>query len=68
MHNTYELRTISDIVSVVDESNIEDFLEDFGNWLRFTQAARSVGLETCNPSVMRWIDDGKHDAYITIHA
>ncbi len=72
----HKLRTLEDILGVVDEGNLDDFLQDFGGWLRFTLTVGTIKdtfediarVEQPERGTMTWIEDGKHDANITIQA
>lgn len=76
---THHLKTIQDIYDVVDENNMDFFLEDFKMFLiecvkakLFSKAALSVlGItqdETNGLTLeeFEWIEDGKHDNHGTI--
>jgi len=68
----HELKTIEDILKVVNEDNVDNFLKDFSTWIKVQIATKKVneaigGGLTMNP-VLKWIDDGKNDitAKVTI--
>ena len=71
----HELKTISDIVKVVNEKNVDNFLIDFGDWLNATLQVNSLNDTLSKVSKLKiiqdidkmiWIDDGKNDGKIII--
>ena len=72
---THKLKTIKDILDVVDEKNIKAFLNDFRDWLVFKTAVKKADkaiekigaiVKMKNENTMTWIDDGKNNSKITI--
>jgi len=65
-----ELKTIEDIIKVVNEKNIENFLIDFSNYLALQIAINKTTLENIkiisDEKVFHWIDDGKNNISINI--
>lgn len=70
-NNEHKIKTLADILAVVDEKNVENFLIDFSKWLRFSLHINRIG-EILKTEVIReqdtfhWIDDGKNDANIHV--
>jgi hypothetical protein len=72
--NKHELKTLEDILRVVNAENIDMFLKDFSAWLAFTITLDAlqdaldggVGISQETRGTMNWIDDGKNDALITV--
>ena len=78
--NRYEIKTLMDFLNV-PEDKIDECLVDLKAWIGFvrhTKACTDILLE-CGGKDMRaavraevssagfvWIDDGKHDAHITV--
>lgn len=67
----YKIKTIDEIFEVVNEDNVDCFLEDFSNFVKIKVSMRKIiedfSISTCKPSTgFNWIDDGKNDAEITI--
>jgi hypothetical protein len=66
----YDLKTIEDITNVLTESNIDNFLVDFKMWLsmriEFKKIKEAEGVVKFDNTQFRWIDDGKHEADITL--
>jgi len=67
MTNTYEIRTIHDILKVVNQSNKDCFLTDFSNWLSIQlllqEQLKGFDSNLLNfklPEYFNWIDDGKN--------
>lgn len=67
--NEYNLRTIKQITNVVNENNIDNFLIDFGNFLRTRIGFKKLGLKgiaKMDFTSFKWIDDGKTDIIFNI--
>ena len=62
----YELKTIKEILDVVNSENIEGFLTDFSCWLGLMIGSKAIGAEEKYPGVFHWIDDGKNNVSINI--
>ena len=65
------LETMTDVINVVNEENIQDFLEDFGSWLYLRVQIKKANSTTLGKVIetepyFKWIDDKKHDATIKI--
>lgn len=71
----HDLKTIQDIINVVDENNIEYFLEDFRMFLvdvvktkllvKAVSAQCDVDASGLVGDSFNWIEDGKHDNHGT---
>ena len=63
-----EIKTIKDILEVVNQENIEDFLIDFETFLTYATNAKKNMPEGLRLESIKftWIDDGKHDKTIKI--
>ena len=70
MEKVIELRTIEDMLNVVNCKNIANFLKDFNQYLELTVLARELnkemGMKIPTEPVLKWIDDGKNDVSINI--
>ena len=70
--NKHEIKTILDILKVVNSNNKENFLKDFSAWLgmniHLKEQMEGLGLseEQINLNNFIWIDDGKNDINLTI--
>lgn len=74
MDKHYKIQTIEDILEVVDSNNIENFLVDFGYFLRETISQKTnpmrllkngqAGMVNYKLAEFTWIDDGKHEGII----
>ena len=65
----YEIKTLEDVLRVVNDKNVDNFLVDFERWLKIaiaTDALTALGIERKNPLAMLWIDDGKTDIKINV--
>ena len=59
---SYQLKTIKDIFTAVNEKNIDGFLKDFEAWLRLTVEAKKIdfpGMKLVD-SGFTWNDDGEY--------
>ena len=69
MSERIEIRTVADFVAIPAEK-IEHCLKDFALWLSFREAWKATIGEIEGVSMPEdkfiWIDDGKHDAHISI--
>lgn len=68
----YKIETISDIREVITEENIDNFLIDFRNYLKFQvelkKIMNAVSVDISNlPQGFIWIDDNKHTYSIQIN-
>ena len=72
----HDLKTIEDIINVINAENIDNFIIDFKSYLNFnillktTQeivGKENVGISKEDEGVLNWIDDGKTEAHITIN-
>lgn len=72
-YKEHKLKTIKDILEVVNKKNVEAFLKDFTEWLHFTleikKAVKFIEKEGVEVSrkyqdEMIWIDDGKNEGTI----
>lgn len=68
----HELRTVADFQRVPKEKRAA-MLTDFANWLDAMDELSDLlgdfiaaGQVKADHGVFRWIDDGKHDAFITL--
>jgi len=72
--NTYEIKTMQDILECVNQNNVDSFLTDFKGYLTtaimLKELAELVGETEDAKKIMTdgftWIDDGKNDATISI--
>lgn len=64
----YEIKTLEDIVNIVNEENGQRFLSDFKEWLAFNIHVRKISKEMKSIEIakidnigksMTWVDDGK---------
>lgn len=70
----HELRTIADIIKVINPENIDNFLIDFKGFLTLNIVVKAAQDLLGNDAdvylkeegVMQWIDDGKTDATIKL--
>lgn len=67
---TYELNTISEILDVVNDKNLENFITDLKSFLKWRIELRRKSFlgDYFKPKddVFRWEDDGKHDVKIEV--
>ena len=70
--NKHDIKTIWDILKVVNSKNKENFLKDFSAWLdiniHLKEQVKEMGLKKAvkiKPNLV-WIDDGKNDIRINI--
>lgn len=76
MTNKHNIKTIEQILEVVNIGNVENFKKDFCSWLDFQIGTAAVlkELKVVNDieevvkdsRVFHWIDDGKNDIEINI--
>ena len=73
MNNKHPIASLHDILRVVKKENVDNFLEDFKNFLEIWAATRSL-VETLAPETLEmtiqsvkfvWEDDGKNG--INVH-
>lgn len=72
----YQLKTLKEIINVVNENNLKNFLIDFQNWLSFKVGIKKVikalsketkeSIEIELDESFIWIDDGKTGGKITM--
>lgn len=66
----YKLKTIEDIIKVVDENNVDNFIKDFTAFLGLCILQKTCnkieGVITKHEPIFCWIDDGKNDIKINI--
>jgi hypothetical protein len=68
MTREYKLNTIKEIIDILDYENIDNFLIDFNNFIRFKvslKELKEIKIETTD-DCFNWIDDGKNDVNINI--
>lgn len=70
---TYEIRTISDLMRVVNNENCDRLVKDLSAWLALMSIAKSLAAKEgvdldadVQCGVFRWIDDGEHDITVTM--
>lgn len=67
----HNLKTIEDIVKVINENNIGNFIKDFATFLTFRMKMKEIAKMTKSkvemPPTFNWIDDGKNDVNLTIN-
>lgn len=70
MKNRHEIKTIADVMRVVNDENIEDFLKDFEGFLRFSLLTQAVAASVSGEytSSFVWIDDGEHNVRIILQS
>lgn len=65
----HKIKTISELIKVVNKNNVENFLEDFSVWLHLCVNLKTFEGENVKISQQKyfhWIDDGKHDATVRL--
>lgn len=71
----YKLRTIEDIINVINEENLPNLIIDFTNFLKFnleikklqkTIGEENIQIKRSEFGIFHWIDDGKNDQQIKI--
>lgn len=67
----HEIKTLVDILEVVNENNLENFTEDFKTYLQTMILIKGFSKSMSSEEFLRstrliWIDDGKHDATVRI--
>ena len=63
------IRTLEDIRNVITIENVDCFLKDFETWLRLSLITKDIERDTVKevePTVFKWIDDGKNDIKVNI--
>jgi hypothetical protein len=78
MAKDYKIKTIKQVLEVVNSSNVENFKRDFCSWLDYKLALFEAIKEAKKTKMMEnvekievdldtfhWVDDGKNDANIT---
>lgn len=70
MTNEHKLKTIEDIVEVVNINNLDNFIIDFKNFLSSRIVAKEITkigvIEIQTAVFFHWIDDGKNETQINI--
>jgi len=68
---TYELKTLEEVIAVVNEDNFNVFMKDFRAWVALHMSIKKV--QEMFPSVIRtegnvfkWTDDGKTEMNINL--
>jgi len=67
MNNEYKIYTIDGIIDIVNEKNVDNFLIDFNNFIKYRVKIRELeksGLKIKTDDYFNWIDDGKNEGYI----
>ena len=62
----HEIKTISDILKVVNPNNLENFLNDFELFLSNYVILKGMCEDDADCSEYIWIDDGKHNVEVNI--
>jgi len=69
----HKIYTIKELLEIVNDKNIDNFLVDFSAWLhmniemkKFADGMNLPGIEIRHTDYFHWIDDGKHGATITL--
>ena len=63
----YKLKTIQEIVEVVNEKNLKGFLIDFEAWLKIGIKTKSNEIVKLGTDVFIWNDDGDWGTLKEIH-
>lgn len=66
----HEIRTLRDILEVVDDKNIEYFIKDFSDWLRILVVVGKLDktqIKLMNSDIFTWIDDKKNNVHVKFH-
>ena len=61
MEKEYKLKNVEEIVKVITEENIDVFLSDFSEWIKYRLALKklvSEDFEVKIPDYFHWADDG----------
>ena len=74
MEKDYNIKTIKEILSVVNKDNVENFKKDFCSWLDLQISLKEINkigspfikIEQVGEYIFHWIDDGKTGANIKI--
>ena len=71
MNEKYNIKTIKEILEIVNEKNVDGFITDFSNWLRFrlivqSKQVKGVKMIIDNEDTFNWIDDGKSNIKLNI--
>ena len=71
MNEKYRIKTIKEILEIVNEENVDGFITDFSNWLRFrlhvqSKQVKGVKMIIDNDDTFNWIDDGKKNIKVNI--
>lgn len=65
MAKEYKIETIQDVLNAVNSDNLEAFMIDFESFI-----ASYIAMKNIVPSIIcsefTWVDDGKHNAEITL--
>lgn len=62
------LKTVKEMLAVLNENNIDNFLVDFKCWLELGIEFKSnmVGIVKFDDSQFKWIDDGEHNLTVNV--
>lgn len=62
MNKRYEIKTIKEIIALIDETNINNFIIDFKKWLHLRVYAKKLPrIKFENNDTFVWIDDNKNE-------
>jgi len=66
MENHHSIKTITDIMVVVNASNVDNFLKDLKTFILATDMVKSFdpNVECTN---FTWIDDGEHNVTVNFN-
>lgn len=64
----YEIKTISDILKIVNHNNLENFLKDFELFLSNYVILKAMCKNDATCNEFTWIDDGKHNIEVNLVA
>ena len=70
MKRQHHIRTLRDILEVVDEKNVEGFIKDFSDWLRILVVVAKIDpsqIKVNDKDIFTWIDDGKNNVHVKFH-
>jgi hypothetical protein len=61
----YEIKTIKEIIELINETNINNFIVDFTNWLHLRVYVNNLPRSRFeNNDTFVWIDDNKNEINI----
>jgi len=64
----HDIRTLRDILEVVDDKNIDYFIKDFSDWLYILVIVAKLDktqIEVNNADIFTWIDDKKNNVHVS---